>query len=297
MASPGYILGFYKALIWRVGPYGISLGGADTIANGAVSGAVLVNGPRTAGFTAKDPVDLAINGSDVELDQATFGNAKTGPFDLVAAEHNATLNALISGTNINTTLSSRWNTYGHNPNLSVPRTFGMMLISRYQLVRVGINTEDRYHAYIFPRVQLRVKPAGPSFQAEAPPTIRVTPRTTDYTPLGLPYSADGDGLDLGYEDDLGDMYEMDTPNPVSIATWRRNGTATTFDLPFLPVSTVVTAGAAANVATETDGTAAAANLTLSSVNTSTGAVTVSGAGTAGHYIPVMYETRFKPTPA
>lgn len=295
--TPGYILGLYKALIWRVGPYGVSLGDRKTIANGAVSPAIVINGPRTAGFAPKDPTELDITGSDKSLDSASFGNAKIGAFDLVVAEFSAALQALVSDSNVNSTLTSRWNQYGPNTNLSVPGTFGVMLISRYQPARVGINVGDRFHAYVFPRVQIRAKVTGPQYQAESVPSFRITPRTTDYTPLGLPFSDAGDGLDLGFEDDLGDMYEIDSPNPLHIASFKKDGTLTTFDLPYLPASSVITSGAAAVLATNFNNTDAPAVEVLSSASTTTGAVVISAAGTAGHQLTVMYETNYKATPA
>lgn len=81
-----------------------------------------------------------------------------------------------------------------------------------------------------------------------------------------------------------------TSNPVAVSTFIADGAATTFTLPYLPISSDVTINASPNHAT-INGTVTA----LSAVDTSTGQVTLSAAGTTGDIVVVSYETNFVPS--
>lgn len=80
-------------------------------------------------------------------------------------------------------------------------------------------------------------------------------------------------------------------NPVHICTYVKNGSATEFTLPYLPLSSTVTINASSNHMT-VNGTVTAA----ASVSTTTGVVGVA-AGTSGDIVVMTYETNFVETPS
>jgi hypothetical protein len=86
-----------------------------------------------------------------------------------------------------------------------------------------------------------------------------------------------------------DMTFIRTNNPLHITTYIKNGSATSFTLPYKPLSSVVTVNASPNHMT-INGTITAAG----AVDVSTGVVTIA-AGTTGEVTVMTYETNYVPT--
>lgn len=102
---------------------------------------------------------------------------------------------------------------------------------------------------------------------------------------GLPLSS----LAINAQDDLDALVPFRSDNPVAVATFVADAAATTFTLPYLPLSDDAT-GAGANNITKNGVTQ-----TATSVATDTGIVTIPSA-TAGDIYVVVYETDFEPSP-
>lgn len=95
------------------------------------------------------------------------------------------------------------------------------------------------------------------------------------------------GLAIAVQSNKDAMVYFRTDNPVAVSTYIANGSATAFTLPYLPLSSTVTINASSNHMT-INGTVTAA----SAVSTTTGEVTLSGAGTSGDIVVMTYETNF-----
>lgn len=278
----GYVAGLYRVLMGIVGANGQSLGIQTTLANGSTSGAYVFKRAQTANLAHPDPTTLPITGGDKQVTLFQFGNTPLSSFDLMVADLDPALFALLGSTVDNTTTNTSFEFFGTNDNLTVPITVWVALISRYQDVSIGANGPDKYVTTVIPRCTPRVKLGGQAYQAHAPVTIKLTPTYSDRTPNGQTF--DATGLNMTFEDNLATHYGIISTYPLHLMSFRSDGTATSFTTTYKPVSSAITAGATPNYFFR-NGTSQA----LASVVTSTGVATMAAAGTAGDLNTLLYQ--------
>jgi hypothetical protein len=109
-----------------------------------------------------------------------------------------------------------------------------------------------------------------------------TPSKTTKAPWGQLWSA----LSLGYGNNETFMHPMTSTSPLHIATAWMDGTDTTFTLPYLPLNSDFAVTGRNMV--YLNGTRVA----VTSINTTTGLVTLTAAGSANDIVVVVYETNF-----
>jgi hypothetical protein len=112
-----------------------------------------------------------------------------------------------------------------------------------------------------------------------------TPSKTTKAPWGQLWSA----LSLGYGNNETFMHPMTSTYPLHIATAWVDGIVTTFTLPYLPLNSDA-AITGRNIITKNG-----VRTAVTSVNTTTGVVTIASAGSSGDIWVVVYETNFVAT--
>lgn len=288
-STKGFGSGFKIAQLWRSADDGSMAGTVgESLAVNTVSGAYLLREPDSAAFEFADPTTLDIRGGDRIVAREEYGNRIMSPFDLTTPLLDTTLITLVGGTVVDTD-AGEFPAFGINTQREDWPIMGIALTQRFQPKVTGSDGPRLYHTVIIPRCTLSPAYSGMTFQEGSPYTFRVMPLVTDVMDTGQTFAQS----DMDFEDDRAEHYQRITRYPFSITAWRANAAATTFTLPYLPISSVVTpltggSPSARNV-TWIDGTLTA----LSSANTSTGLITLAAAGTSGQHHVVYSQTEFR----
>lgn len=211
-----------------------------------------------------------------DLGVSDFGN-----FNFVMDAFDETFHALISASLLDTTTMTGWTTTSFNANVAtLPR-----MILGLVLGFTDENGVDKYMTTIYNNVQIRPKTPGSSQDGGVNPNpleYEVLPDVSTRHASGRPYSA----MALGVRDNSDIASQHIYNYPLYLVDWVANGAATTFTLPFKPVTSDATAVATNSI------TKNGATQTVTSVNTSSGLVTISAAGSSGDIFQVLYPTAF-----
>lgn len=272
------ITGFERALFGFRDSNGINTGQQSTLANGATSGAYLIDLPKTASFEALAPVNLNIEGGDVLYNIVQFGNSKTQPFDLILSNYDQTAVELLSGSVSNTTNTQA--TYiSDNPARATPRVLWLALQSK---AFDEASSQQYYVTKFFPQCMMRIKRKGPAYQALSDVVISCTPQMTTKSIEGRVFGTAG--LNMNLQGDRTDNVDYVSNNPVHVMAFRQDGIATTFNTTFKPFSTTITLNNTPN------------NFFINATPTALSAITVAGVatlaavGSAGAADTLIYET-------
>lgn len=282
VTTRGYPYGFQRMLLWFYDSAGYITGQSTSLANNATSGAYVCSDVKTSNLAFAPSVDLQIQGGDRIRATPSFGNPRLNAFDVTVSSLDAQLSDFITQSTRNTTNSNNMKV-GYNPNRAFPQNMGVALT---QLMELSDGTTG-YNTLVIPKAALLFRRGGYAFRGESDATIRISPITSTGTYTGQVYASGTTGLAFGWEEDKGDYYELWTPNPIHIQSYRADGTATTFVTTYKPLSSTITLNATGNEMAK-NGTPTA----LSSFNTSTATATLAAAGSAGDKIVVTYETAF-----
>lgn len=281
----GVSAGLARILIWLTDSSGRAIGQSSTLANGATGSVYVGDYVIQSPMSPADAQNKEIRGGDNIRGYHQFGNAKQQKIDAVLSDTDTALVSLISGSNVNSSANTGWDIYSTNPNRTFSITGGVAIQQRKQ------RTSDNvlyWHTAIFPSCFLRIKLGGMEYQGDANTTISITPNFSSYAHTGQTFGTGANNWNLGLESDKTDSYDIDTPNPIHIVTFKKDGTATTFNTPFKPLSTVVTLGATPNYWIVNGAPVALSSITLA------GVATVS-AGSAGDVGVLTYETNYVPS--
>lgn len=176
-----------------------------------------------------------------------------------------------------------------------PTIFNNLGLVLFQQIYVptGAGVESQYAAYIYPSTQIvQGQPGGSQAEGENPNPIpwTITPSSGSVFPTGTDLA---DISNVGYESGQTLMVKIVRPEKFHIQTAWLSGDVgdVTFKLDYLPTSSDATSGGD-NLVT-INGVVSA----VTSVNTTTGVVTLSSPGTEGDIVVVMYPTNFVPSPA
>jgi hypothetical protein len=236
---------------------------------------------------------ISIDGAEATIDIATRrgGMAKRGQRALGASDYGAfkfvmdafddAFDALVRSYTVDTTTQTGLAISAANATLANrPRfVFGC---------NVGFTDDsgnDLFMNYMFPNVQIIPAVEKSSQQGGENPNpleYTVVPDVSTRTPLGRLFSAMG----LGVRDNQDILIRFPATREYIIATYVANGVATSFTLPFKPTSSSIT-GAADLPLTKNGATQA-----VTSISTTTGLVTLTGAGAANDIYVVTYPTAF-----
>lgn len=213
--------------------------------------------------------------------QRDLGLSSLGTFQIGLDSFDETFHALVAGSVVDVSTVDGWAITSPNvQKASLPKF--VMGISVGYLTANGAN---EYITLIFHNVQI-----GPALFSGSqgdgenpnPLTYEVVPDLSARTGIGRLYSTM-----TGIAEGNSDIATMNRASrEIALATFIRNGTATSFTLPFRPTSSLAT-GVAGNSITNNGVTQSVA-----SVNTATGLVTLTTAGTSGDVVVIAYPTEW-----
>lgn len=282
MAGNLIITGFERALLGFRDSNGIATGVQSTLSNGSTSGAYVAKLVRTASFETLAPTNLNVEGGDILYTIVQYGNAKTMPFSLILSNNDRTLVEMISGSQSNTT-NAQHTVVSDNPNRSSPRTLWLGLQSRAEDVDSG---DQYYVTKFFPACSMRIRRAGPGFQALSDTVINVTPKMVSKALTGQVFGTSG--LNMNLQDDKTDNYDYITARPIHAVSFRQDNSATTFNTIYKPISTTITLNNTPNAFFINAVATALSSLTLA------GLATLAAAGTAAIADLLLHETDYVP---
>lgn len=289
MANRGQGAGFYRALAWAVDDDGYAMG---TLANPnspsvntvysphLIPDPVSFSGVQVARRIVRDVGGTSNRGSvDIGSGEAQDGSFQQSNYDVDF--HNlvtgtATDNSIMPGFQLN------------SPDIDAkPATIGFMTCEGFhdRLDGAASYGNPKYLSRIYLRTQF--SPRG----MQASQNDGTNPNPVDWTfsaqkgsvlPNGLAISATA----LGLTGNTGYYVQAITDYPLHMVTWVANGSATTFTLPYLPIYDDED-NAANNIITKNG-----AKTAVTSVNTSSGLVTLTAAGDSGDVWVVIYKTNY-----
>lgn len=292
MTTRGNVYAFERAFVWRVNSSGIATGQLDPDSPGSpplTSHAYEIHGPITATLPEPEFARFDFRGGGKFEGAADGGLQTIGTGELQVSQMDAALDALLQGGLVDTSSLVGATISSPNSLNPSPRQVGLMLIGRKQSRLNASAGSNKYVHIIYPLVQMRKRTPGLTQEAGVNPSpIRLTfqPAVATKFPNGIPF-----GANQGWQGYSEFHYRMTADKPYALTSWLQDGSAVTFTLGYLPTSNVVTGGINYNWVAR-NGAAVAPT----SINTTTGVVTMSAAGTSGQYTVVMYPTDFVATP-
>ena len=280
----GHVAGATYAQFWRVDQYGRMCGtqsSPDSISNGTTTSA-----HRLRGMTGFDMADAERSRVDFRDADGVVGSlyfssdsAPTGSMTVETVD--SILRNMAEGGNTDTTTVSGWTIWGSNNMKPNANNLGCCITRRYQSRDSGTDGDALWLNEIY-LLQLSMKDPQAAYQDKSTAQIGVTAIAQARFPNGVAF-----GTAQGYYDNKTYAIKVLSDNPLSFTTFIADGTETDIQLPYLPVSSVVTAATKPNFLAVNNTEAAP-----SSINTSTGVVVLSAAGTAADFVSIMYETEF-----
>lgn len=279
MATEFSPYGLYRMNICLLNSSGYPIGSTASPANGSTNNALYIKKVRGVGWSQQQGNVIPFEGGDVVYGQAAYASGGFQPFEIETHSHNKTLQAMVLGTSIDSTTNSSYPTTGNNPRRAIMPNVGLILTSYLQSHDTGTSGQTQYEHFVFPSCTVEWIYGAPSFQAQHVSRLRVTPTIVTKNILGVAF-----GANQGFTDNATDMYDFQSVYPVHLASFISDASATTFTPLYKAISSVVTSGASPNWMAKNGTTTA-----LSSVNTSTGVMTLAAAGTAADMHVVLYQ--------
>lgn len=285
--------GLSKVFIGLVTTEGYHIGqNAEIPADGTLMTPYLSLYAKEAGFSlpSRNPTDFT--GGDRWTGSYVYGITTLGAFELQLSTTEAELIALTSSSAIDQTQNTRQTIFADNIILPTPPQACMMIVFNLQSKEVGSVGGNKYISLILPRVWL--SPEGiqgaPSFQAAGSYKFQVITTISDRMPYGPLFST----TDLNLFDNVTPNYYVITDNPPHFVTFTAAAGATeTVTLPYKPISF--------DYSTPDSGTQPVqcyvngVQVDATTINATTGAVTITQAFTGGEIIGIFYETNYVPT--
>lgn len=287
--AKGNVFGFPALQVWKRGSDGYAYGqitDVTTPGTNVTSSAYAMFDGISATLPEITRALAEFRGGSVYLGSAFMGTERLAPVVIDLANYDDTLNTLVGNGSADTTTVSGWTMSGINEQNPNPTQLGAMLTLRFQSRASGTDGDNLYLNVVMPnctgtytRVTAVTQNAG-----ENPSPSRLTLALSSATrhPTGVAF-----GSNQGWYNNRTSMYFIVSDYPLAVTTYIADGSATTFILGYRPKYSTVTSGNTNNW-TAKNGTATAAT----SINTSTGVVTLAAAGSASDKHVVMYPTEF-----
>lgn len=235
-----------------------------------------------AGATFANAID---RGGSVYRGTNSIGLEDPGAVTLTFSNLDSMFDTLISGGSVDTTYNTSVRRGGRDDMRSVPPIIGIIALqkaSKRDTTTPEVGFIGRYYVG-------QVRGQDPEINQNggvnpSPLTYTMTLQTNKQEPTGVPFS---DITGLNYTDDTTITHMMDLDyQQFMVDTFVVDGTDTTLTLQYLPLFNDATATGRNIIAKNGVQTA------VTSVNTSTGVVTLAAAGTVGDVWVICYPTRF-----
>lgn len=293
--SSGFIAGIFRLTMFVVNQAGYALGQSAT-PNSPTTNTLYTPYTTTAIDNIAElaaAIEQAVErGGQKIRGQRNLGIAEIGQLVWQHTTYDLIQNALISGSLLQTSYNSGI-TIGAPDNLNPnPPEIGVMATVGFQSRSSGSYGANEYLHYLMPRGTVTVTHPGGSQAAGTNPnliTYTGVPTITDRLHNGI--LLDDSMLNLSLTDDRGYIFDMPHQYQLFTETWVADGAATAFTLTYKPLFSDATATGRNWI------TLNGQNRAVSSVSTSTGAVSIvsPGAGASGDIWSVTYPTNFIPT--
>lgn len=231
----------------------------------------------------RDQNIVEFEGGNGIVGQLAFGTRTLTSFDVTTDHIEPDMIALAVGGLVDQSSNDRWTIFSNNPTKVRLGNIGIMITQEYQSQDDATQGNTRYLTCVIPIATVTFQWGGAAYQAKSPSTLTITPTTAGKFPNGVAF-----GANQTWEGNETDHFFIITDNPVAYTMFIADGADDTYVTGYRPSSSIVTdANTTANWQA-VNGTATAP----SSVNTSTGVVTLAAAGSAADKVGVIYETGF-----
>lgn len=296
----GFISGIYDIQVALVTDDGYAVG--LTAAGAIPTLSALVNDTEYYAYRVSHPVEITplTPGRSVATDrggqrirgQRDLGLSDLGSFEITMSDYDALFEAIVTGSSINNTTVDGWTMSGPNHGQQSLPYVCLIATVGFQSRDSGTYGSNYYMNYIFPRVQ--ISPSGDSGnqgdgENPNPRTYTVTPSMASKFITGQTWNdAAPTGLAMSYANGEAMVHRAATQYPLRLMTWIAHGTTDTFNLDYLPMSSLVALEGSPNLVCD-DGT----RVLPDSISTTTGAVDVSTVSpAAASKIVMVYPTNW-----
>lgn len=271
-ATNGLVAGMYYVAIARRDSNGYPMGSLvtpDSPSNGTVYASYLVNHP--VGYTPASPTrDVAgSHGGQKQGPQRDLGVSAYGTGTITLAHFDEGFHALVSGSLVDTTIMTAWNTTTQNVRNAALPQFILYVYLGFTTAAGAIE----FLTTVYHNVQIQpVMPSGSQAGGSNPNPLAYTfvPNVSPRTGMGRLLSASS----LSVTDNTDMMTQYRYSAPIYVVTYVDDNSTGSYIFPYRPVSSDAT-GAASNSISK-DGVTQA----VTSVSTTTGVVTQIAAGAA-----------------
>jgi hypothetical protein len=224
--------------------------------------------------------------------EVDLGLSEFGTFDLVVSNRDFTFDAIISGSSVSTVWGGAQMLTPDSNRVTLPRLALVATLGSRSRDDSGYDAAGRL-TIVYPSVTIRVGGQSGSQDGGVNPnavTYTVTPSETGVLFNGQTFiGAAPEGLGADLESGKALMHMLSSEYQYSSATFIGNGTEDEITLPFRPLSSVTSITSPNSpVVVTVEGT----RVVPSSINTTTGVVTLSTAPTAGQRVVIIYPTNF-----
>jgi hypothetical protein len=287
-ADPGIILGAFHVQVMKRDANGYAKGilaDPDTVVANTTSSALHIG--SLDAFTAPNPTTEFGTGRGGQklIGSMALGISSFGTPSITLAAFDETLNAFIKGTTADVTTITGWAMNAANSSQQIFPQLITIVTGKF------LNTDtlgEFYLNWVFHNCQW-VSASGPNTSQAGgvnpnPLTYNLNLSLSTRNITGKVFSS---STGMSVVDGTDTWTLIRTTWPLAVTTWVANGAATTFILGYRPVYSTVTTGTVDNSFT-INGVATAPT----SVSTTTGVVTVAGAGTTGDIHEAVYQTKF-----
>jgi hypothetical protein len=291
MSAITFIAGLKYMLIGRVDSDGFNMGQAadpdsptvnQTYPAYLVTHPVDYTAPSVSRQTATDKGGQRFRG------KRDLGVNEVGDGAITVSDYDMTLDVIATGGGIDTSYVSGWTQGAPNLNTDDLKQVWIAFIEPSQSRDDATYGDNNYRVKFYPSVQLSPEDADANQNGGTNPNsvaYNFTPQVVNKLMNGITF----DLLDVDYTNDENHFHNIIPQNPIMVETFVANGAATTFTLQYKPLYNT------ANNAGRNWITKNGANASVSSVNVSTGVVTLSAPGDSGDIWVIIYETAFEPT--
>lgn len=279
--SDGYSGGLYRMQVFTRLPGGFAGGNQTAPTNGTTTHAIVYDSITQTDAANRELVNVPVNGGDGQIGNLQFGETGFNPFTLTTESLDNADIALLHGTVVDSSTNSEFEMSTKFSNATNVTDIGIILT--YRFVDRESQT-SKYEHLILPQCQAMIRTVYGGFQGKNTHVWAVSPQTTTKSIHGTSFSSYG----MSVPNSKMDHYSWITDNPIHVTTYVADGTATTFNTLYKPLSTVVTVNATPNWFA-VDGTDTA----LDSITTA-GLATLAAAGSAGDVNVLVYETALVP---
>lgn len=283
--NKGNLFSILYMQVYRLTAGGIGVGtmNPNALTPGATGHAYRVVGVISNTLPAPTYELATFQGDQKILGQADLGVTDFGSFEIQLAGIDATLETLLAGHNVDTTTITSATISSPNTAVGSVNQVGIILTGQIQSRDTATQGTNQYYTLIFPRCEVRVSRPGLSQSGGINPnpvTLNVVPTLGGHFPGGNAFSAT-----QAWDDNKSLFYSIVANAPYSFTAFVQDSSDTTYVLGYRPTT---------NTTNQTDHiwTVNGAITAPSSVDTTTGVVTLAAAGTSGHIATGLYKTNF-----